>query len=139
MESQEESSFDKALESYKSGADLNEVLNDFEDIVNSAPNNSAGWTCLSWLQLLCNQPINALKSARIAVKLNSQDPQARINLSLSLLETNSKGVREHIDFVKRALFIVPELENEIKNSLEDGLRRKPDWRSLQKVQKWLDI
>ena len=85
------------------------------------------------LQLLCDQPTEALRSARHAVKLNGQDPQARINLSLSLLETNSKGVRDHIEFVKRALLDVPELENELKLSIQDGLNRKPDWKALKKV------
>ena len=139
MDSSEESQFDLAMERYKSGTEASELVQDFEQITAAAPNNSAGWTCLAWLQLLSDQPEEALRSARIAVKLNGQDPQARINLSLSLLETNSKGVRDHIEFIKRALFIVPELEKELRISIEDGLTRKPGWESLQKVQKWLDL
>ena len=139
MESNQKSLFDNAMESYKAGAKAIEVINDFEAIVSSSPNNSAAWTCLSWLQLLCDKPNEALRSARIAVKLNAQDPQARINLSLSLLETNSKGVRDHIEFIKRALFVIPELEKELKLSIEDGLMRKPNWEALEKIQKWLDF
>ena len=71
--------------------------------------------------------------------MNGQDPQARINLSLALLETISKGVRDHIDFVKRALVVVPEFEKELKNSIEDGFVRKPDWKALKKIQTWLDL
>ena len=78
-----------------------------------------------------------MRSARVAVKLNPQDPQSRINLTIALLETNSKGVREHIEFVKRALLIVPDIEKELKDSVKDGLDRKPDWDSLKKIQSWL--
>jgi len=80
-----------------------------------------------------------LKSARTAVKLNPQDPQARINLSLSLLETNSKGVRDHIELVRRAIVVMPEIETELKKSIADGLVRKPDWKSLEKVKNWLNL
>ncbi|WP_320663442.1 hypothetical protein [Prochlorococcus sp. MIT 1223] len=137
MQLSEESLFEKAMNRYKDGVEAKELINDFEEIVNTFPNNSAGWTCLSWLQLLCNQHENGLRSARIAVKLNAQDPQARINLSLALLETQSKGVRDHIELVKRALLVMPELEKELKISIEDGLTRKPDWDALIKIKKWL--
>ena len=104
MESTEESFFDKAMARYESGVEACELIKDFESITATAPNQSAGWTCLAWLQLLCNKNEEALRSARKAVKLNRQDPQARINLSLALLETNSKGVREHIEFLQIHLF-----------------------------------
>ena len=139
MESTEESLFDKAMARYESGVAACDLIKDFESITATAPNQSAGWTCLAWLQLLCNQHDNALRSARKAVKLNKQDPQARINLCLALLETNSKGVREHIEFVKRALVIVPELGKELKVSIDDGLHRKPEWDALKKVQLWLGL
>ena len=139
MDSSQESMFDNAMAKYQSGADAKELLNDFQTIVASSPNNSSGWTCLAWLQLLCNQNEEALRSARTAVKLNAQDPQARINLSLALLETRSKGVRDHIDFVKKVLIVAPELEKELKVSLEDGLNRKPEWHSLNKIRAWLGL
>ena len=137
MDSSQETRFENAMARYESGAEASELISEFEDITNSSPNQSAGWTCLSWLQLLCNQNDDALKSARIAVKLNAQDPQSRINLSVALLETNSKGVREHIEFIKRALLIVPELQKELKLSIEDGLNRKPNWDNLKKIKIWL--
>ncbi len=137
METNNESLFENAMARYESGEEASTLINDFQEITNISPNQSAGWTCLAWLQLLCNQNQNALRSARIAVKLNPQDPQSRINLTLALLETNSKGVREHIDFVKRALLILPELQKELKNSIQDGLNRKPEWNSLKKIQSWL--
>ena len=137
MDSNEESLFEKAMERYKSGENANKLIKDFLEIAEANPNNSAVWTCLAWLQLLCDLPTQALRSARIAVKLNGQDPQARINLSLALLETNSKGVRDHIEFVKRALFVMPSLDKELKLSIEDGLTRKPQWNALIKIKKWL--
>ena len=139
MDKSEESLFDTAMERYKAGSAPEELIKDFEKITSSNPSNAAGWTCLSWLQLLCNYPQEALRSSRYAVKLNGQDPQARINLSLALLETNSKGVRDHIDFVKRSILVLPELEKELKESFEDGLLRKPNWKTLLKIKKWLDL
>jgi hypothetical protein len=73
----------------------------------------------------------------MAVKLNPQDPQARINLSLAMLETNAKGVREHIELVQRLRVMAPELAAELDDSLEDGLVRRPDWQALLKVKAWL--
>ena len=137
MERNDESLFDNAMARYQSGEEASKLIKDFEEITSISPNQSAGWTCLAWLQLLCNENQNALKSARVAVKLNPQDPQSRINLTIALLETNSKGVREHIEFVKRALLIVPDLEKELKDSLNDGLNRKPNWNSMKKIQSWL--
>ncbi len=139
MNSSEENLFNNAMTRYQSGASATEIIKDFEKITSSSPNSAAGWTCLAWLQLLCERNKDALYSARLAVKLNAQDPQARINLSLALLETKSKGVREQIDFVKRALLVLPELEKELKASIEDGMKRKSNWQALIKIKKWLDL
>ena len=123
---------------YQAGADAAEILPDFIRITESAPRQSAGWTCLAWLQLLCEQPEEALRSARFAVKLNGQDPQARINLSLALLETQSKGVREHIQVVQQVMTMAPDVTSDLKASIADGLQRRPGWKALKKVQSWLD-
>ena len=139
MEQSEESFFEQSLQRYKAGAAAEELIEDFEKIASTTPNNAAAWTCLSWLQLLCDLPQEALRSARYAVKLNGQDPQSRINLSLALLETNSKGVRDHIDYVKRAMLVLPELEKELKESFEDGLSRKSNWKTLLKIKSWLEL
>ena len=139
MDQSEGSFFEEALNRYKAGLPAEELIKDFLKIVSSTPNNAAAWTCLSWLQLLCDSPQEALRSARYAVKLNGQDPQSRINLSLALLETNSKGVRDHIDYVKRAMVVLPELEKELKESCADGLTRKPNWKALLKIKSWLDL
>jgi predicted Zn-dependent protease len=129
--------FEQALQRYQEGAPLPEVIDSFLTITQQEPRLSAGWTCLAWLQLLDNQPQAALRSARNAVKLNPQDPQARINLSLAMLETNAKGVREQIEWVQRVRVMAPELAEELDGSIADGLARRPDWDALQKVQAWL--
>jgi hypothetical protein len=114
------------------------VIASFQTITQQEPRLSAGWTCLAWLQLLDNQAQTALRSARMAVKLNPQDPQARINLSLAMLENNVKGVREHIELVQRVRMMAPELAEELDGSIADGLARRPDWQALQKVKAWLE-
>jgi hypothetical protein len=129
--------FEQAIGRYQQGAPVEEVIDDFIAITQQEPRLSAGWTCLAWLQLLDNQPQVGLRSARMAVKLNPQDPQARINLSLAMLETNAKGVREHIELVQRLRVMAPELAAELDDSLEDGLVRRPDWQALLKVKAWL--
>ena len=139
MESSQESLFEQAMDRYQAGASAAEILPDFLRITESAPQQSAGWTCLAWLQLLCDQPDEALRSARFAVRLNGQDPQARINLSLALLETQSKGVRDHIQVVQQVITLAPEVSSELKASIADGLERKPNWKALEKVKAWLEL
>jgi len=129
--------FEQALKSYNEGAPLSEVIASFQEITQQDPRLSAGWTCLAWLQLLDNQAQTALRAARMAVKLNPQDPQARINLSLAMLENNVKGVREQIELVQRVRLMAPEIGEELDNSIADGLARRPDWQALQKVKAWL--
>ena len=139
METSQDSLFEQAMARYQAGAAAEEILPDFARIVEDAPRQSAGWTCLAWLQLLCDQPEDALRSARFAVRLNGQDPQARINLSLALLETQSKGVRDHIQVVQQVMTLAPEVSAELKASIADGLARKPGWKALEKVKAWLEL
>ena len=139
MASTNENLFETAMARYQSGAEASELIEDFKTITATAPNQAAGWTCLAWLQLLNDQPDEALRTARTAVKLNAQDPQARINLSLALLETNSKGVRDQIDMVQKILAVAPELAKDLKDSIADGLLRRPNWQALKKVKAWLEL
>ncbi|WP_341531149.1 tetratricopeptide repeat protein [Nostoc sp. UHCC 0302] len=132
-----ESLFDTGLERYKAGEAADSLIPVFKEVCDRAPKTSAAWICLAWLYLLDNKPSLAYKAAQKAVKLNPQDPQARINLALAMLETKQKGLREHIDFAQQLIFVNPEWRDEIKNSIEDGLSRKPDWQSLAKVKNWL--
>ena len=134
-----ENEFNSALSRYKSGDDINKIAEEFRNIINMIPNHFAAWTCLAWLQLLQKDNEEALFSAKQAVRLNGQDPQARMNLALALLATNNKGVRDHIDLIKRLVIIAPELEEDLKQSVSDGLTRNSDWNELKKIKKWLDF
>ncbi len=132
-----ESLFDTGLERYKAGEPAADLIPVFKQVCDRAPKSSAAWTCLAWLYLLDNKASLAHKAAQKAVKLNPQDPQARVNLAVAMLETGQKGLREHVELASQLIFVSQEWEEEIKNSIEDGLSRKPDWKSLLKVKKWI--
>ena len=132
-----ESLFDEALERYKAGTEPAELIPVFKDICDRAPQNSAAWTCLSWLYMLDSKPKLASKAANKAVKLNPQDPQARVNLATAMLETGQKGLRDHVEVASQLMMVNEEWQKEIKNSIDDGLTRKPDWKSLAKIKGWL--
>ena len=134
-----EAEFNAALSRYEAGEDLIPLVDDFKKIINQIPNHFAAWTCLAWLYLLLKNNNEALFAAKQAVKLNGQDLQARMNLSLALLATNTKGVRENIDLIKRIIIMAPDLEEDLKLSVEDGFSRYPEWPELKKVNKWLDF
>ncbi len=129
--------FEQSLERYKAGESPNTLIPVFKDLCDRAPKSAAAWTCLAWLYLLNDKPNSACKAAQKAVKLHPQDAQARVNLTVAMLETGETGVRQHVDLVKQLIFVEPELRNEIKQSIEDGLSRKPEWKSLERVKKWL--
>lgn len=137
MTTSQEARFEQALQRYRQGAPPEELIDDFLEITAQSPGQSAAWTCLAWLQLLLDQPQAALKSARTAVRLNPQDPQARVNLSVAMLETGAKGVREHIQMVQRITLMAPELETDLQDSIADGLARRPGWAAMEKVRGWL--
>jgi tetratricopeptide (TPR) repeat protein len=128
--------FNQGLERYNAGEAVETLIPVFKDVCDRAQRNSPALTCLAWLYLLEGKPILALKAAQKAIKLNPQDPQARINLVMAMLDTNQKGVRPHIEIIQQIL-MVPELREEVENSFADGLKRKPDWASLIKVKAWV--
>ncbi|MEO1791506.1 MAG: hypothetical protein AAFR25_04680 [Cyanobacteria bacterium J06629_19] len=132
-----ETQFEEGIARYKEGVPATELLPVFKDICTKAPKNSAAQTCLAWLYLLADKPNAGYKAAQRAVKLMPKDPQARINLAIAMLETGKSGVRDQVDQVSQVLFAVDELQAEIKENFEEGLRRKPDWKSLKRVQKWI--
>lgn len=132
-----DSLFESAIERYKAGEEPKALIPVFKDLCDRTPKSSASWTCLAWLYLLENQPNSALKAAKTAVKLNPQDPQARVNLVSAMLESGQKGVREHIEIVQQILALDAEIRQEIIDNIQDGLTRKPDWKSLMSIQKWL--
>jgi predicted Zn-dependent protease len=132
-----ETLFDTGLERYKAGESVETLIPVFKEVCDRSPRSSSAWICLAWLYLLDNKANLAYKAAQKAVKLNPQDPQGRINLALAMLETGQKGLRQHIDFAQQLIFVNEEWKDEIKNSIEDGLTRKPDWKNLAKVKSWL--
>ena len=134
-----EAEFNTALSKYQAGEDLLILVDNFKKIIDKIPNHFAAWTCLAWLYLLLKNNSEALFAAKQAVKLNGQDLQARMNLSLALLATNTKGVRDNIDLIKRIIIMAPDLEEDLKLSVEDGFSRYPEWPELKKVKKWLDF
>ena len=131
--------FNSALSRYKEGEDLKSLINDFKQITIQMPNHFAAWTCLSWLHLLLKNNDEGLFAARQAVRLNNQDPQARMNLALALLATNTKGVRDHINVIKRLILIAPDVQEDLKLSLEDGFSKYPEWPEMKKIKNWLEF
>jgi len=132
-----ESLFDEGIERYKAGEAPEVLLPVFKEVCDRARKSSPAWTCLAWLYLLLDKPTQAYEAAQKAVKLNPQDPQARINLILAMLETSKKGVREHVEITQQLVMAVPELRDEVMQNIADGFTRKPDWKSLTRVQTWL--
>lgn len=129
--------FDKGLERYQAGESAAELIPVFKDVCDRAPKSSAAWTCLSWLYLMDERPTQAYKAAQKAVKLNGEDPQARVNLAIAMLETDKKGVRDHIEIAQQIMMAMSELKEEVKKNCEEGLTRRPDWKALKRVHAWL--
>ncbi len=134
---QAEALFDQGIERYKAGESPEALIPTFEDICRQAPKSSPAWTCLAWLYLLTRKPVQGHRAATQAVKLNPQDPQARVNLVVAMLETERKGVRPHVELVAQLITALPELGAEIQQNIDDGLTRRPNWQSLRRVRDWL--
>jgi predicted Zn-dependent protease len=132
-----EALFDKGLERYHDGEAAATLIPTFKEVCDRAPKSSSAWTCLSWLYLLDSKPTQAAKAAKTAVKLNPQDPQARVNLAIAMLETAQKGVREHIEVAGQIMMVAEDLKEEVEKNIAQGLIRRPDWKSLTQVKNWL--
>jgi predicted Zn-dependent protease len=132
-----EALFDQGLERYNAGESAATLLSVFKDVCDRSPKSSSAWTCLSWLYLLDSKPSQAAKAAQKAIKLNPQDPQARVNMAIAMLETAQKGVRQHIEIAGQIITIAEDLKEEVEHNFEQGFNRRPDWKSLQQVKTWL--
>lgn len=132
-----EALFDQGLERYQAGESPEDLIPVFKEVCDRAPKTSSAWTCLAWLYLLTDKPAKAYEAALKAVKLNPQDPQARVNLALAMLDIGKKGVRDHIDVAGQIMFVATELKEEVQHNIDDGLARKPDWKSLSRIKNWL--
>lgn len=131
------SGLEEGIELYKQGESIDKLLTMFKDLSQRDPKNPTVWSCLAWLYLLDDKPENALKSAQRSIKLDSRSPQARINLALAMMDAGQSGVRPHIDAAAQIMQLSPEIHQDIAENILDGLLRKPDWSSLQKVKTWL--
>ncbi len=129
--------FNQGLERYKTGEDAASLIPTFEKVCDRQPKIASSWICLSWLYLLDEKSSQALKAAQKAVKLSPEDPQARINLAIAMLDTSQKGIREHIEAAQNWLMMMSDLKEEIVENFEEGLRRRPNWASLEKVRDWV--
>lgn len=132
-----EALFDSGVARYRAGEGPATLVPLFKDVCDRSPKSSSAWTCLAWLYLLDGKGSLALKAAKKGVKLNPQDAQARINLALAMLETQQKGVREHVELAEQIAIASDEVRAELKENLEEALRRAPNRKSFQRVWKWL--
>lgn len=130
--------FEEGLKRYQAGEEPETLLPVFQDICDRSPKNASAWACVAWLYLLMDKPKNALKAAQKSVKLDGTSPQARINLALALLDAGEKGVRPHIQVVQQIMSLDADLRKDVEENIEDGLSRKPDWESLQRIKSWLN-
>ena len=137
MSESTETLFDQALEKYQAGEKAANLIPTFQEICTNAPKNSAAWTCLAWLYLLEDKPQQALKAAQRSIRIEPRDPQSQLNLALAMLDSGQKGVRKHIEIVQQAIDFEESIKSTIKENIDEGLARKPDWKSLQKAQNWL--
>lgn len=129
--------FDEGLERYKAGEDPATLIPVFKDLCDRAPKNATVWACLAWLYLLTDKPQLALKAAQRSVKIDAHHPQAQVNLALALLENKRSGVRPHVELAGQIMALDREIYNTVAENIEDGLARKPDWASLQRIKGWL--
>lgn len=129
--------FQDGLDRYQAGETASTLIPVFKEVCDRAPKNGNAWTSLAWLYLLDNKPALALKAAKTGVKLNPHDPQSRINMALAMLDLGEKGVRPHIEMAQQMVMASSEWLEEVKKNLEEGLSKKPDWKSLTRVKQWL--
>jgi predicted Zn-dependent protease len=125
------------LQRYQEGEAPETLIPIFQELCDRSPKDSSPWCSLAWLYLLTDKPKQALKIAQKAVKIDPRPPQVRINLALALLDSGEKGVRDHIEVAKQIMAASEEIRAETMENIEDGLKRKPDWKSLKKVKNWL--
>jgi hypothetical protein len=77
------------------------------------------------------------KSCPKSVKIDSKAPQSRINLALAMLDTGATGVRQHIEVAQQVMALDAQIRQDIEENIQDGLTRKPDWKSLERIKGWL--
>jgi predicted Zn-dependent protease len=129
--------FETGLKRYQEGEQPETLIPLFKEICDHAPKNATAFACLAWLYMLVDKPKTALKFAQKSVKIDARSPQARVNLALAMLDSGHSGVRSHIEAAQQMMRFSEEIRKDIEENIEDGLTRKPDWKSLQRVKNWL--
>lgn len=129
--------YDAALKRYNDGEAPETLIPVFKDLCDRGGKSAAAYSSLAWLYLLADQPQKALKAAQRGVKADKHAPQGQINLALALLDSGGKGVRKHIEKAQEMIGLSDDLRDDVIDNIQDGLKRKPDWSSLQRVQRWL--
>ncbi|WLT39566.1 hypothetical protein NON20_08840 [Synechocystis sp. B12] len=71
------------------------------------------------------------------MKIDGYHPQARINYALAMLANKKTGVREQVELAAQMMSFDQEIAAGVMESLDDGLERKPDWRDIERIKKWL--
>jgi tetratricopeptide (TPR) repeat protein len=128
---------ENGIERYKKGEKPEDLIPVFQDICDRAPKAAPAWASLAWLYLLTDKPKLALKAAQKSVKLEPQAPQSRINLAIAMLETETSGVRQHVEAAQQIISLDAQIRQDIEENIEDGLTRKPNWKSLERIKNWL--
>lgn len=137
MDSSVTSLFDEGMKRYQAGEAPESLIPVFQEICDRSPRNASAWSCLAWLCLLVDKPYKALKAAQKSVKLDPKAPQGRVNLALALLDAGEKGVRQQVEVAQQMIALDSQISSDVEENIEDGLSRKPDWKSLQRIQNWL--
>jgi predicted Zn-dependent protease len=132
-----ELAFNQAIERYNAGEGPETLLPLFKEIAEQSPKNATVWACLAWLYLLDDKPPLAFKAAQKSVKIDGYHPQARVNYALAMLANKRSGVREQVELAAQMMSFDQEIAQSVRDNLEDGLKRKPDWKDIERIQKWL--
>ncbi len=129
--------FQSGLNRYNAGESAETLIPVFEEVCQQSPKFSAAWTCLAWLYLLESNSTKALKAAQKALKLDPTDAQARVNLTVAMLESQKSGVRKEIEIIKQILVQDNEQIDLLKDNFRAGHKRRSDWKELTKVEVYL--
>ncbi|QUS60463.1 hypothetical protein IQE94_13430 [Synechocystis sp. PCC 7339] len=132
-----EDAFNQAIARYNGGEGPETLIPVFKEIADSSPKNATVWACLAWLYLLDDKPTLAFKAAQRSVKIDGYHPQARVNYALAMLANKKTGVREQVELAAQMMSFDQEIAAGVMESLDDGLQRKPDWRDIERIKKWL--
>lgn len=132
--------FEQGLALYEQKAPYAEVIALFEQGLTLSPRDSVGYTCLAWLHLLRREGDDAEKAlnyAHKAIRLDGNNYQAYINLTLAMLVTAASGVRPVFQKAM-ARIQTDEDREEVLSNLREALERHPELDAAQKVMTWMN-